>query len=111
MLEWQGIEFRILKLKLHSCTAYKVSVLVLEVGTDIDFRMLFEGLGPMEEVGPLLVLHGNCGVTTAIYHLDSIPVRLSIVRHESLELGLRNTMPCHNIIEVLPKYHLSSNIL
>jgi hypothetical protein len=24
MLEWQGIEFRILKLKLHSYTAYRV---------------------------------------------------------------------------------------
>jgi hypothetical protein len=24
MLEWQGIEFQILKLKLHSCTAYRV---------------------------------------------------------------------------------------
>jgi hypothetical protein len=24
MLEWQGIEFWILKLKLHSCTTYRV---------------------------------------------------------------------------------------
>jgi hypothetical protein len=24
MLEWQGIVFRILKLKLHSCTSYRV---------------------------------------------------------------------------------------
>jgi hypothetical protein len=86
-------------------------VLVLEVGTDIGFRMLFKGLGPMEEARPLLVLHGNRGVTTAVYHPDSILVCLSTVRHESLELGLRDTMPCHNIIEVLPKYHLSSSIL
>jgi hypothetical protein len=86
-------------------------VLVLEVGTDIRFRMLFKGLAPMEEARPLLVLHGNRGVTTAVYHPDNIPVHLSTVRHESLELGLRNTMPCHNIIEVLPKYHLSSSIL
>jgi hypothetical protein len=86
-------------------------VLVLEVGTDIGFCMLFKGLGPMEEAHPLLVLHGNRGVTTAVYHPDSILVRLSTVRHESLELGLRNTVPCHDIIEVLPKYHLSSSIL
>jgi hypothetical protein len=86
-------------------------VLVLEVGTDISFRMLFKGLGPMEEARPLLVLHGNRGVTTAVYHPNSNPVRLSTVCHESLELGLRNTVPCHDIIEVLPKYHLSSNIL
>jgi hypothetical protein len=77
-------------------------VLVLEVSTDIGFRMLFKGLGPMEEARPLLVLHGNCGITTAVNHPDSIPVCLSTIRHESLELRLRNTMPCHDIIEVLP---------
>jgi hypothetical protein len=86
-------------------------VLVLEVGTDIGFRMLFKELGLMEEAHPLLVFHGNCSVTTAIYDPDCIPVCLSTVRHESLELGLRNIVPCHDIIEVLPKYHLSSSIL
>jgi hypothetical protein len=73
--------------------------------------MLFKGLGPMEEACSLLVLHGNCGVTTTVNHPDSIPVFLSIVRHKSLELGLRNTVPCHDIIQVLLEYHLSSSIL
>jgi hypothetical protein len=73
--------------------------------------MLLKGLGPVEEARPLLVLHGNCGITTVVYHLDSILVRLSTVRHESLELGLRNTVFCHKIIEVLPKYTMSSSIL
>jgi hypothetical protein len=86
-------------------------VLVLEVGTDIGFRMLFKGLGPMEEARPLLVLHGNCGVTTAVNHLDSILVCLSTIRHESLELGQRNTVPCHDIIQVLPEYHLCNSIV
>jgi hypothetical protein len=86
-------------------------VLVFEVSTDIRFRMLFKGLGPMEKSRPFLVFHGNRGVTTAVYHPNSILVRLSTVCHESFELGLRNTVPCHNIIEVLPKYHLSSSIL
>jgi hypothetical protein len=86
-------------------------VLVLEVGTDIRFCMLFKGLGPMEDACPLLVLHGNRDVTTAVYHPDSILVCFSTVRHESLELGLKNTVLYHNIIEVLPKYHLSSSIL
>jgi hypothetical protein len=78
---------------------------------DIGFRMFFKELGPIEEARPLLVLHGNCGVATVVYHHDSIPVRLSIVRHESLEFELKNTVPYHNIIEVFPKYYLSSNIL
>jgi hypothetical protein len=61
-------------------------VLVLEVGTNIGFRMLFKGLGPMEEARLLLVLHGNRGVTTTVYHPDSIPIRLSTIHHESLNL-------------------------
>jgi hypothetical protein len=85
-------------------------VLVLEVGTDIGFRMLFKGLGPMEEACPLLVLHGNCGVTIVVNHPDSILVCLSTIRHESLELGLRNTVPCHNIIQILLEYYLRSSI-
>jgi hypothetical protein len=72
-------------------------VLVLEVGTDISFHMLFKGLGPMEEACPLLVLHGNCGVITAVNHPNNIPICLSTVRHESLELELRNTVPCHRV--------------
>jgi hypothetical protein len=78
---------------------------------DIGFHMLFKGLGPMEEAGPLLVLHGNCGITTAVNHLDSILVCLSTIRHESLKLRLWNTMPCHDISQILPEYHLRSSIL
>jgi hypothetical protein len=86
-------------------------VLVLEVSTDIGFRMLFKGLGPMEEARPLLVLHGVYGVTAAVNQPNSIPVCLSTIRHKSLELGLRNTVPCHDINQVLLEYHLGSSIL
>jgi hypothetical protein len=46
MLEWPGIEFRILKLKLHSCTAYRL------VGAGVGGRhgyplsYAFQGIGP-----------------------------------------------------------------
>ena len=86
-------------------------MLVLEVSTDIYFRMLFNRLGPMEEARLLLVLHWNRGITTVIYYPNSILVHLSTVRHKSLELGLRNTMLCYNIIKVLPKYILNNCIL
>jgi hypothetical protein len=86
-------------------------VLVLEVSTDIRFHMLLKGLDLVEKACPLLVLYRNRGVTTTVYYPDSILVRLSTVRHESLELGLRNTVLWHNIIEVPPKYNLSNNIL
>jgi hypothetical protein len=46
MLEWQGIEFRILKLKLHSCTTYKV--VGASVGGRHGFQLsyAFQGIGP-----------------------------------------------------------------
>jgi hypothetical protein len=46
MLEWQGIEFRILKLKLHSCTAYRV--VGASVGGWHGYRLsyVFQGIGP-----------------------------------------------------------------
>jgi hypothetical protein len=77
-------------------------VLVLEVNTDNCFRMLIKELGLVEEARSLLVLHWTRSITTAVFDPDSIPVRLSIIRHKSLELGLRDTMLCHNIIQVPP---------
>jgi hypothetical protein len=46
MLEWPGIEFRILKLKLHSCTAYRVVGAC--VGGQHGYPLLyaFQGIGP-----------------------------------------------------------------
>jgi hypothetical protein len=46
MLEWQGIEFRILKLKLHSYTAYRV--VGAGVGGRHGYRLsyAFQGIGP-----------------------------------------------------------------
>lgn len=64
----------------------------------------------MKEACPLLILHWNCGVITSIDDPDIIWVLLSTICHKSLELGIRNTMPCQNSIEVLPKKALSSNV-
>jgi hypothetical protein len=46
MLEWQGIEFRILKLKLHSYTAY--IVVGAGVGGQYGYPLsyAFQGIGP-----------------------------------------------------------------
>ena len=89
----------------------ELSMLVLEVGTNINFRMFFKGLNPIEEASPFLVLHGNHGITTTENHPDSILVCLRTIYHESLEFRLWNTVPYHNIIYILPKYYLRSNII
>jgi hypothetical protein len=46
MLEWQGIEFQILKLKLHSCTTYRV--VGASIGGRHGYRLsyAFQGFGP-----------------------------------------------------------------
>ena len=85
MTEWQGIEFWILKMNLHSYTTY-ILMLVLEVNNDIGFRMLFKGLGPMKAASPLFVLCGNYGITTIVNHPNSILVSLRTIRFEALEL-------------------------
>jgi hypothetical protein len=85
-------------------------VLVLEIRTFIHFGMLLKGLGLVEEVRPLSVLHWNRGIIIAIYDPDNISVCLSTVRYKSLELGHRDTVLFHNIIQV-PKYTLSSSLL
>jgi hypothetical protein len=106
MLEWQSIEFRILKLKLHSCTTYRV--VDAGLGGRHGYRLLyaFQGIGPNGR-GTF-----SLGSSWELWrHPDSIPVCLSTIRHKSLKLGLRNTVPCHDIIQVLPEYHLSSSIL
>jgi hypothetical protein len=70
--------------------------------------MIFKGLGLVEEACPLLVLHWNCAINIAVYDPDSTPICLSTVSHKCLELGLRDTVLCHNIIQVLSKYTLNS---
>jgi hypothetical protein len=56
MLEWPNIEFRILKLKLHSCTAYRV--VDTGVGGQYGYPLsyAFQGIGPngrgMSSLGP-----------------------------------------------------------
>jgi hypothetical protein len=46
MLEWQGIEFRIRKLMLHSCTAYRV------VGAGVGGRHGYRLSYASQEIGP-----------------------------------------------------------
>jgi hypothetical protein len=57
MLEWQGIEFRILKLKLHSCTAYRVVGVGVGGRHGYQLSYAFQGIGPnrrgTSSLGPL----------------------------------------------------------
>jgi hypothetical protein len=46
MLEWKDIEFRILKLKLHSCTTYRVVGVGVRCWYGYQLLYAFQGIGP-----------------------------------------------------------------
>ena len=65
MLEWQGIEFRILKLKLHSCIAYRIVDVGIGGRHGYWLLFVFQGIGPnrrgMSSLGPSWNLwHRHC---------------------------------------------------
>jgi hypothetical protein len=53
----------------------------------------------MEETSALSILHGDLGITTAIDDSDSIPIGLSTVHHEAFEVGILDTILCHEIVQ------------
>ena len=54
----------------------------------------------------LLAGHRDLGITATVDNLDCIPIGLSAISHESLELQPRYTMPSHDVVEILPKDNL-----
>jgi hypothetical protein len=56
MLEWQGIEFQILKLKLHSYTAYRVGGASVRGQHGYPLSYAFQGIGPNGKVTSFLGL-------------------------------------------------------
>ena len=76
-------------------------VLVLEVMLNVLLGVLFQRLAPMEIANALSAKHRDLGITTTIDNPDYIPIGLSAISHESLELLLRYTMPNHDVVEIL----------
>ena len=68
--------------------------------------VLLQRLAPMEIASALSARHRDLGITATIKNPDCIPIGLSAISHESLELRQWYTMPCHNMVEVLPKANL-----
>ena len=54
-----------------------------------------------------MVLDGNLRISGPVDNPHGIPIGLRIVRHESIEMRFGNSMPSHDVVEVVPKEHLS----
>ena len=76
-------------------------VLVLEVVLNVLFDILLQRLALMEIASALSANHRNLGITATIDNLDCIPIGLSAISHESLELWQRYTVRISNLQQVL----------
>ena len=61
-------------------------VLVLEVVLNVLLGVLFQRLAPMEIASALSARHRDLGITIIIDNPDCIPIGMSTINHESLEL-------------------------
>jgi hypothetical protein len=86
-------------------------VLVLQVVFDIELGMFLQRLGPMEVACYLASIHENLSISRPVDNPHGIPIGLRTVTHESFELRLGNSMPSHDVVEVVPEKHLSIIVL
>ena len=72
-------------------------MLVLHVVLNIEFGGFSQRLGPMEVASFL--------ASRPIDYPHSIPIGLRIVSHEYFEMRLGNSMPSHDVVEVVLEKH------
>jgi hypothetical protein len=65
----------------------------------------------MEVAGSLASIDGNFRISRPVDNPDGIPIGLRTVSHESFEVRLGNSMPSHDVVEVVPEQHLSILVL
>jgi len=85
----------------------EVHVLVLQIMLDIGFSVLDKRLRPVEEASPFAASDFDSGVPGAVDNANGIPVCLSTVRHEALEVWVGNLVAGHDLVEITPKEDLS----
>lgn len=86
-------------------------MLVLQVVLDIELGMFFQRLGPMKVAGSFASIDGNLRIPRPVDNAHGIPIGLRTVSHETLEVRLGNSMPSHDVVEVVPEKHLSILVL
>jgi hypothetical protein len=93
MLEWQGIEFRILKLKLHFCTAYRV------VGVGVGRHVIKDDFGGKLPSGSPFRLDVADVVRTSarvhVYPVDAVlPADGFLPSADAVKTASTRTRPC-----------------
>jgi hypothetical protein len=86
-------------------------VLVLHVVLDIQLGVFLQRLGPVEIAGILAPIDWILQISRSVNNPDSIPIGLRTFRHEAFEERLGDAMSSHDVVEVIPKKHLSILVL
>jgi hypothetical protein len=81
-------------------------VLVLQVVLDIELGVFLQRLGSMKVARSLASIDGNLMISKPIDNPNGIPVVRTVI-HESFEVRLGNSIPSHDMVEVVPEQHLS----
>jgi hypothetical protein len=65
----------------------------------------------MEVAGSLASIDGNLRISRLVDNPHGIPIGLRTISHESFEVRLGNSMPSHDVVEVVPQQHLNILVL
>ena len=73
--------------------------------------VFLQRLGPMEVARSLTPIDGNLWVSGPVNNPHGIPIGLGTVCHEAYEVWMGDTVPGHDLVEVLPEKNLSILVL
>ena len=98
-----------LNLEHRGCVAIleaETLVFILQIVLDIKFGVFLQRLVPMDVAASLASINGNLNISGPIDNPHRIPIGLRIVSHESFEVRFGDSMPSHDVVEVVPEKHL-----
>ncbi len=76
----------------------------------IYYFVSIHGLTPVEKISSLSIQHQLTCISTTIDNSNNVPIRLSIIDHQSLEVWIGNTIIGHHLVQIPPHYTLTFHV-
>ena len=86
-------------------------MLVLQVVLDINFGVFLQRLGRMEVAGSFTPIDGNLWISEHVNNPHGIPIGSCTIRQKTFKVRLDDSMPGHDVVEVMPENNLSIIVL
>jgi hypothetical protein len=77
-------------------------VLLSHFWFDLLFCLFDHRLSPMEVTHLLPINHGFIRIPITIHNLNNVPIGMSVVNHETIEVWIGNTLHQHHLIQFSP---------